>query len=41
MNLDDAIKIAKEARKNAYAPYTHYYVGVALVTKSRKNIFWM
>ena len=41
MNLDDAIRIAKEVRQNAYVPYSHYYVGAALVTKSRKNIFWM
>lgn len=36
MNLDDAIKIAKEVRKKAYAPYSNYYVGAALVTKSGK-----
>lgn len=34
MILNDAIKIAKEVRKNAYAPYSHYYVGAALVTKN-------
>jgi len=36
MVLNDAIKIAKEVRKNAYVPYCKYYVGVALVTKSGK-----
>lgn len=36
MNLNDAIKIAKDARKNAYVPYSHYYVGAALVTKAGK-----
>ena len=36
MNLNDAIKIAKEVRKNAYVPYSKYYVGAALVTKEGK-----
>ncbi len=36
MNLNDAIKIAKEVRKNAYVPYSNYTVGAALVTKSGK-----
>lgn len=36
MVLNDAIKIAKESRQNAYVPYSHYYVGAALVTKSGK-----
>ncbi len=36
MSLEDAMKIAKEVRKNAYVPYTKYYVGAALVTKSGK-----
>jgi len=36
MNLNDAIKIAKESRKNAYAPYSNYFVGAALVAKSGK-----
>ena len=36
MNLDDAIKIAKQARENAYVPYSNYYVGAALVTSSGK-----
>lgn len=30
------IEVAKEARKNAYVPYTEYYVGVALMGKSGK-----
>lgn len=34
MNLNDAIKIAKDVRANAYVPYSHYYVGAALVTKN-------
>ncbi len=36
MCLEDAIKIAKEARKFAYVPYSNYKVGAALVTKSGK-----
>ncbi len=36
MCLEDAIKIAKEARKFAYVPYSGYKVGAALVTKSGK-----
>ncbi len=36
MSLNDAIKIAKEVRKNAYVPYCKYSVGAALVTKSGK-----
>lgn len=36
MVLNDAIKIAKEVRKNAYVPYSNYHVGAALVTKSGK-----
>ena len=36
MNLNDAIRIAKEVRQNAYVPYSHYYVGAALVTKDGK-----
>lgn len=30
------IDIAKEARKNAYVPYSHFKVGAALLTKSGK-----
>lgn len=40
MDLDNAIKIAKNALKNAYAPYSNYFVGAALKAKSRQNIFW-
>lgn len=36
MVLNDAIKIAKDVRKNAYVPYSNYYVGAALVTKNGK-----
>ena len=35
MNFDEAIKISKKARENAYAPYSNYFVGAALKTKSR------
>ena len=36
MDLSKEIEIAKAARKNSYAPYTKYYVGCALKTKSGK-----
>lgn len=36
MIFNEAIKIAKEVRKNAYVPYSNYYVGAALVTKAGK-----
>ena len=36
MVLDDVVKIAKEVRKNAYVPYSHYSVGAALVCKNGK-----
>lgn len=36
MDLNDAIKIAKDARKNAYCPYSKYYVGAALMASSGK-----
>lgn len=35
MNLDKEIEIAKIAIKNAYSPYSNYYVGAALKSKSR------
>ncbi len=35
MDLFDEIKIAKNARNYSYAPYTNYFVGSALKTKSR------
>ena len=34
MRLDDVIKVAKEVRKRAYSPYSHYYVGATLVCKN-------
>lgn len=36
MDLSKEIEIAKNARKNSYAPYSEYYVGAALKTKSGK-----
>lgn len=36
MDLDEAIKIAKEVRKKAYSPYSKYYVGCSLKAKSGK-----
>ena len=36
MDLSKEIEIAKNARKNAYAPYSKYYVGCALKSKSGK-----
>ena len=36
MDLINEIKIAKEARKNSHAPYSKYYVGCSLKTKSGK-----
>ena len=38
VNLEDLIKIAKNARNNAYAPYSNFKVGCALLTKSGKII---
>jgi cytidine deaminase len=35
MNIED-INLAKEARQNAYVPYTHFTVGALLRTKSGK-----
>lgn len=40
MNLSKEIEIAKIAIRNAYSPYSNYYVGAALKAKSRKNLFW-
>ncbi len=34
--IDELIKIAKEARERAYAPYSHFKVGAVLVTKNGK-----
>ena len=36
INLNQLIEVAKIARKNAYAPYSNYKVGCALLTKSGK-----
>ena len=38
MSLDDVIKVAKEVRKRAYSPYSHYYVGATLVCKNGHGI---
>jgi len=35
MDLSKEIEIAKNARRNSYAPYSNYFVGSALKTKSR------
>ena len=36
MDLTKEIEIAKNVRRNAYAPYSKYYVGCALKAKSGK-----
>ena len=36
VNLDNAINIAKSAMQKAYAPYSNYFVGAALVCKNGK-----
>ncbi len=36
MNKKELIKMAAEARKNAYTPYSGYAVGAALLAKSEK-----
>ena len=36
MEYKELLDIAKTARKNAYAPYSKFYVGTALLTKSGK-----
>lgn len=36
MDLSKEIEIAKSVRKNAYSPYSKYYVGCALKAKSGK-----
>ena len=35
-NYDELYRLADEARKKAYAPYSHITVGAALLTKSGK-----
>ncbi|MGC9797208.1 cytidine deaminase [Fervidobacterium riparium] len=34
MKTEELIQRAKEVMKNAYAPYSHFHVGAALLTKS-------
>ena len=34
--IQDLIELATKARENAYVPYSNYYVGAALLTKSGK-----
>ena len=36
MNKEELVNIAKKARENAYAPYSKFKVGAALLTKSGK-----
>lgn len=36
INLEELIKIAKEARQNSYSPYSNYKVGCALLAKGGK-----
>ena len=33
---EELVKLALEARKNAYAPYSHFMVGAAILTKDGK-----
>ena len=34
--IEELISLAKKARSNAYAPYSKFYVGAALLTKNGK-----
>ncbi len=36
INYDELVKLAYEATKNAYTPYSNFNVGAALLTKSGK-----
>ena len=36
MNYEDLIKLAEEASKNAYAPYSDFAVGACLITENGK-----
>ncbi len=38
MNKEELIEIARKARENAYAPYSNFKVGAALLTKSGKVV---
>jgi cytidine deaminase len=37
MNHEQLLKLAFEAMKNAYAPYSHYHVGACVLTKDGKT----
>ncbi|NTW95077.1 MAG: cytidine deaminase [Erysipelotrichaceae bacterium] len=37
MNHDELLKLAFKAMDNAYAPYSHYHVGAAVLTKDGKT----
>lgn len=37
--LENAVKMAYKARKNAYTPYSHYNVGASVVSASSNNIY--
>lgn len=39
MEINKYIELAKEAKRNAYAPYSKYQVGAILKAKSRKILF--
>ncbi len=41
IDIKNLIEVAKQARNNAYAPYSNYKVGCALVSKNRKSFFWL
>jgi cytidine deaminase len=36
INYEELVKLAYEATKNSYTPYSHFNVGAALLTKSGK-----
>ena len=35
MTNEELVKLAMDARKNSYAPYSKYYVGAALLSENR------
>ena len=39
MTNEEAIRLAKEARKNHYTPYSHFAVGAVVITKDGKHFF--